>query len=62
MPVYEYRARRERPEFRFERGSMVARDSKEVIDFLKEDYFYDIRIHRLHGLQSIWKRLTADIS
>lgn len=61
MPVYEFVARRDRPEFYQESGSMIASDSRDAIDILKEDQYHDIRLHRLSGLESVWKRLTADM-
>lgn len=62
MPVFKYTARREDPEVFIESGTIVARDEREAVDFFKQESFHDIRLRKLTGLQSVWKRLTADIS
>lgn len=62
MRVYKYTATRNDPEVYTESGTIVAQDERAAINILKQESFHEIRLRRLRGLRSLWKRLNADLS
>ncbi len=61
MPVFEYTAAAQNKEGHVETGRIVARDKIDAFDKLKRHGLQLIRLKKIEGISSIFKRMTADI-
>lgn len=61
MPVFEYTAASQNKEGHVETGRIVARDKIDAFDKLKRHGLQLIKLKKIEGISSIFKRMTADI-
>ena len=61
MAVFRYKARKTIGEEFTQSGTIRAKDEKEATAKLNQYGFNKVRLKRIRGISTLWKRFTADI-